>query len=105
MKRERAHVALEIHHHAFFELYTNLFGTQQPRRSNVTSLSSGGFCRGGAAFAFGSDFVEVFADDFQLDVGELLDLHHFVAGVLERVNDFVEFEVDGAGIAILRVLN
>jgi len=47
----------------------------------------------------------VFGDDFQLSVGELFDLHHFVAGAFERVNDFVELEVDGASIAILCVLN
>jgi hypothetical protein len=35
----------------------------------------------------------------------VLDLNHFVARAFERVNDFVELELDGASIAILRVLN
>jgi hypothetical protein len=46
-----------------------------------------------------------FADDFEFDVREVLDLNHFVARAFERVNDFVELELDGASIAILRVLN
>ena len=59
----------------------------------------------GAALAFGADFFEVFADYFEFGVREVLDLNHFVARAFERVNDFVELELDGASIAILRVLN
>jgi len=36
---------------------------------------------GGAELALGADFFEVFADDFEVGVGQIFDLDHFVAGV------------------------
>ena len=59
----------------------------------------------GAALAFGADFFEVLADVFEVVVGEMFDLNHFVARIFQGMDDFVELEVNGAGVAILRVLN
>ena len=59
----------------------------------------------GAALAFGADFFEVLADVFEVVVGEMFDLNHFVAGVFKGMDDFVELEVNCAGVAILGVLN
>lgn len=59
----------------------------------------------GAALAFGADFFEVLTDVFEVVVGEMFDLNHFVARVFQGVNDFVELEVNGTSVAILGVLN
>ena len=59
----------------------------------------------GAPLALGTDFFEVLADVFQVGVRELFDLNHFVARVFQGMDDFVELEVNGAGVTILRVLN
>lgn len=69
------------------------------------SFGGGSTVFGAAEVTFGADFFEVFADEFEVGVGELLDLNHFIAGAFESVNDFVELELNGARIAILRVLN
>ena len=59
----------------------------------------------GAALAFGTDLFEVLADVFQVGVRELFDLNHFIARVFQGMDDFVELEVNGTGVAILGVLN
>src|SRR5882724_7340719 len=59
----------------------------------------------GAPLALGTDFFEVLADVFQVGVRELFDLNHFVARVFQGMDDFVELEVNSAGVTILRVLN
>ena len=58
-----------------------------------------------ADLAFGADFLEVFAEVFEVGIGKMLDLNHFVARVFKGVDDFVELEVNGPGVAILGVLN
>jgi len=45
---------------------------------------------GRAEFAFGADFLEIFADDFEIGVGEMFDLNHFVCARPEGMNNFVE---------------
>jgi hypothetical protein len=60
---------------------------------------------GGSAFAFGADFLEVLAECFEVRVGEIFDLNHFVARASEGMNDFIELEVNGTSVAILGVLN
>lgn len=36
---------------------------------------------GGAELALGADFLEIPAEGFEVGVGEMFDLNHFVAGV------------------------
>lgn len=58
-----------------------------------------------AELTFGADFLEVLAEIFEVGVGKMFDLNHFITRVFERMDDFVELEVDGTGVAILGVLN
>jgi hypothetical protein len=56
-------------------------------------------------FALGTNFFEMGGERFQFFVGEFLDIDHLVMSVPDGANNLVELEMDGAGIAILRVLN
>lgn len=44
-------------------------------------------------------------DEIQLLVTKLFDVHHLVSCLVDRVNEFIQFEVDRTRVSILGVLN
>lgn len=41
----------------------------------------------------------------EIGIGQVLDVDHLVAGGTDGVDELIEFEVDGPGVAILSVLD
>src|SRR5260370_6237142 len=42
---------------------------------------------------------------FEVFVGKLFKIDQFVSGVFKRANDFIQFQMNGLGVPVLRVLN
>lgn len=60
---------------------------------------------GFAPAALPSNKLELLGKLVQFLVGEVLDVDHAVAGVVNGMDQLVELQVDGARVAILRVLD
>ena len=63
-------------------------------------------------FSFGLTLVAVGAhlgvflvDGVEFSVAQLLNVHHLVLRFIDRIDQLVEFQVDGARVTVLRVLN
>jgi hypothetical protein len=56
-------------------------------------------------FAFGANFFEMRRESFQFFVGEFPDIDHLIMSVPDGADNFIEFEMDGSGISLLRVLD
>lgn len=59
----------------------------------------------GPAVAFLAHLLVLVGEFLQFVVREMLDVDHLVLRLIDRLDDFVELEVDGARVAILRVLD
>ena len=69
--------------------------------SKAGLFRSGVFC--GAYVGLGQ--LVSFRDAIQLCIGEMLDVDHLIFCRADGVDQLVEFQVDGAGVAVLRVLD
>src|SRR4051812_42677170 len=58
-----------------------------------------------ALFALGADVFVLRGKHLQLFVAELLDVNHLVLRLLRGTDQFVELEVQGARVSVLRVLD
>jgi hypothetical protein len=56
-------------------------------------------------YALGSDFLVALMDEIQFVIAEILDVHHLVARRANGMNQFIELEIDGLGVAVLGVLD
>ena len=55
--------------------------------------------------AFLTHLLIFFGELLQLVIREMFDIDHFIVRLIDGLDDFIEFEVNGAGVAVLRVLN
>ena len=58
-----------------------------------------------AVVAFFADLLVLVGEFLQFIVGEMLDVDHLVVCLVDGLDDLVELQVDGAGVAVLRVLD
>src|SRR5437868_6481184 len=58
-----------------------------------------------AAVAFLAQLLVLVREFLQFIVREVFDVDHLVLRLIDRLDDFIELQVDGAGIAVLRVLD
>ena len=57
------------------------------------------------AVAFLSHLLVLVGKFLQFLIREMFDVNHFILRLINGLDDFIEFQVNGAGVPILRVLN
>ena len=55
--------------------------------------------------AFLSHFLKFVGKFLQLIIGEMLDVDHLIMRLINRLNDLIEFQVNGACVPVLRILD